>query len=204
VAVRRETLIDSGWQLLMSEGPDAVTPDRVVRELGVGPEVFGEHFDDRSDLLLALYERYADDMVHTQEPVLYREDLPMEGLLAASRATYYDMVAAHGAVIRPLVDALQGDKRLDVARGLLRERLLAMWTVAVSFRLTEREREIFARDDEARVAVATVLELLSVLAQDAATLWLSGERDRETVEQMLTLMTAGIHARLMDHLMREL
>ena len=52
--------------------------------------------------------------------------------------------------------------------------------------------------------MATVLELLSVLAQDAATLWLSGERDRETVEQMLTLMTAGIHARLMDHLMREL
>jgi AcrR family transcriptional regulator len=199
-ASRRQTLVDAGWDLLVAGGPKAVTIDAVLNQIGVSRPVFYRHFTDRIDLFVALYQRYADDMVRTQEPILYTEGLTIEELLARSRLAYFDMVADHGAVIRPLIEAAQGDPRMEHVRALLRERMLAMWEAAIMHRLSDEEREVLVVRADARAALSTMIDLLQAVAQDGATAWLTGRADRQMVEDMLAVLVAGLQERLLDHL----
>jgi len=199
-AARRQSLVDAGWHLLVTEGVKAVTIDRVLGELGITRPIFYRQFTDRIDLLVALYERYADDTIRTQEPVLCREDLSIEELIKASRTAYFDMAAQHGTTIRPLVEAAHRDPRMTSAQAMLRARTIAMWNVAVSNRLSNRERELFAAREDVRDAVGTMVELVHTIAVDGATMWLNGHRSRRTVEDVLDVMTAGVHQRLLDFL----
>jgi AcrR family transcriptional regulator len=199
-ASRRQTIVDAGWDLLVAGGPKAVTIDAVLSQIGVSRPVFYRHFTDRLDLFVALYQRYADDMVRTQEPILYTEGLTIEELLARSRLAYFDMVADHGAVIRPLIEAAQGDPRLEHVRALLRERMLAMWEGAILHRLSDAEREVLVERPDARAALATMIDLLQAVAQDGATAWLTGRADRNVVEEMLAVLVEGLQQRLLGHL----
>jgi AcrR family transcriptional regulator len=194
-AERRRTLLDAAWKLLREQGPKHVTIDAVVERLGITRPVFYRHFADRNALLVALYERYADELASTQQAVLFRADGTLEELLHAALVNYLDLIERHGPFIRPLVDVVRDDPRMLTARAVLQERLLTSWQSAIARRVSPELLGVLAVDERARAALGVLILLLEASAYEAATAWLEGRVDRTMCEEMLGLLEAGIAVR---------
>lgn len=204
-AERRQTLLDTAWDLLADGGPKLVTIDAVVERLGISRPIFYRHFSDRVALLVALYDRYAEEMVRRQEAILAVDEgtidrLTIDELLVLTTSDYLDLVGAKGVLIRPLIDAAGGDPRMEAVHGMLRERLFVLWQGAIMRRLSPDLQALALGDEEVRVALGLSLELVQALANDAATIWLSGRATRPQVEHALLLMVGGLTERFIDDL----
>ncbi len=199
-AERRQTLLDAAWDLLAEGGPKLVTIDSVVQRLGISRPIFYRHFRDRAALLVALYDRYAEELVGHQEAFLLVDEGPIDELLALSVTDYLDLVGAKGVLVRPLIEAAGDDPRMEAARGRLRERLFVLWQHAIMRRLSPELQAVALADEEVRVALGLSLELVQALSNDAATIWLSGRATRPQVQHALLVMLGGLTQRFLDDL----
>ncbi len=93
-AERRQSLADAGWALAVEGGPRAVTIEAVVGRLGISRPIYYRHFDDRTALLVAIFERYADELVRVNERVLLRDGGSIDDLIRESVTTYFDLVGS--------------------------------------------------------------------------------------------------------------
>lgn len=123
---RRARLVDAAWELITADGPGAVSIDAVVRKLGISRPIFYRHFDDRNDVLAAVYDRYAEEHLRHQRQV-FEAGGDLDELVANSLRAYLDMVGEHGVMIRAVIHEAHGDPRMDEARARLRHQQLELW-----------------------------------------------------------------------------
>jgi AcrR family transcriptional regulator len=197
---RRQSLIDTAWSLLAQGGPKAVTIDSIVTALGITRPIFYRHFSDRVDLLVALYRQYADQMARRQQAIIFGHSGSLEELLRVTLLDYFDIVAEHGAAIRPLIEAALDDPRMASERALLRERMLTMWESAVSRHAGEELRRLVVSDPGLRVALGTLIEMLLAAVVEGATMWLSRRAPRDLVEDVVGVLVEGVAERLERYL----
>lgn len=75
-AERREQLVDVGVDLLGTGGSSAVTMRAVTRSANLSPRYFYESFDDRSALIVAVYDRIESELLTRLRAAGTGGDLP--------------------------------------------------------------------------------------------------------------------------------
>ncbi|MEJ4043620.1 TetR/AcrR family transcriptional regulator [Erwinia sp. SLM-02] len=109
-------LIAVAWQLIASEGTDALTMGHLADAAGITKPTVYEHFGSRQGLLAALYQDFEsrqnkviDDAVAAAEPVLNEK----ARIIAAS---YVNCVLTEGREIPDVLAALSGSPELAELR----------------------------------------------------------------------------------------
>lgn len=67
--VRRDEMMDAALRLCMSVGYDAMSIDQVTQAVGVAKGTFYYHFPSKTALLIAVVERWADDLFTDLEQI---------------------------------------------------------------------------------------------------------------------------------------
>ncbi len=67
---RRSQLLQTAYEIIRSEGTDALTLARVAERAGVSKPVAYEHFETRSGLLIAMYRDYDEQQTKAMRAAL--------------------------------------------------------------------------------------------------------------------------------------
>lgn len=163
-AARRERLLDVGLDLLGTGGSAAVTVRSVCRQAGLTDRYFYESFADREALLLAVFDRVAQEAG--------------TALVAAVAAAPDDLTRRARAAVDAFLQVIVDDPRRG--RILLLEPLtdptLGMRGVALSPMFTELVRAELGRRGSAAGAQLTATALIGALA-NLFVRWLDGSLD---------------------------
>jgi AcrR family transcriptional regulator len=126
----RETvraILEAGARILVAEGPDALTTNRVAREAGVSIGSLYQYFGSREAILGALAQRHADDMLallgeHAGSIAALSPREAVAGFVGAMIAAHRTEPRLHVALTQQLL--ADGPAALeavhDPARGLVR------------------------------------------------------------------------------------
>lgn len=95
---RRQLLIDAAFDLLAAEGSSGTTVRAVCSAARLNPRYFYESFDELDELVVAVYD-HVIDLLRAQ-------------VLQALDEAGNDLVKAVRAVVRTLVDFVDGDRRM--------------------------------------------------------------------------------------------
>lgn len=95
---RRQLLIDAAFDLLATEGSSGTTVRAVCSAARLNPRYFYESFDELDELVVAVYD-HVIDLLRTQ-------------VVQALDEAGDDLVKAVRAVVRTLVDFVDGDRRM--------------------------------------------------------------------------------------------
>lgn len=163
-AMRREKLLEVGLDLLGSGGSAAVTVRSVCRRAGLIDRYFYESFADREALLLAVFDRVAQEAG--------------AALITAVAAAPDDLTRRARAAVDAFLQVIVDDPRRG--RVLLLEPLtdptLGMRGVALSPMFTELVRAELGRRGSAAGAQLTATALIGALA-NLFIRWLDGSLD---------------------------
>jgi AcrR family transcriptional regulator len=117
--LRRTKLLDAGLQLFGTSGYATSTVKAICGEAGLTERYFYESFKDREDLLFAVYEQVASELVTASISAAEAEEPTIEALTRAGIAAFFNL--------------LTGDAR--------KARVLSFEVVGVNERLERRRRE---------------------------------------------------------------
>jgi AcrR family transcriptional regulator len=193
---RREALLDAGWQLVREHGARTLTIDAVVQRLGISRPIFYRHFRDRADLLVALYERYAHDLLAVEDAAFAHSEGPFENLVARVTGAYFDKVERDAALIRAVIHEAQDDPRMINARARLRDNTAARWRNALLATAPDHLARALRADGRVTAVYTTLLEMLQEAAVQGATMLLEGRAARRDVDDAVAIINDGIVARL--------
>lgn len=174
-------LLDAAFELLGSEGWEAVTVRSVLERARLNPRYFYESFGDLDQLAVAVYDRVVEDL----GAVVWEA-------LAASHDVPTDQVRA---VVRGIVEFVDEDRRRGrvlyvggTGNEALNRRRLETGRMVVAFvedSAAERRRSGQVADEVGRVAASILVGGFSQLLVD----WLAG-RVRTDREQLIEDATA--------------
>jgi AcrR family transcriptional regulator len=99
---RRESLLDVTRALVMEEGPDAVTMGTVAQRSGVTRALVYKHFENRDDILVALYRREAASLDRMIRQVVFDAGDGLEAQLRALVEALIDTADRYGSFFRLL------------------------------------------------------------------------------------------------------
>ncbi len=99
---RRESLLDVTRALVMEGGPDAVTMGTIAERSGVTRALVYKHFDNRDDVLVALYRREAAALDTTIRNVVVNAGDGLEAQLRALVDALIDTADRYGSFFRLL------------------------------------------------------------------------------------------------------
>jgi AcrR family transcriptional regulator len=131
---RRTDLLDAAQALVVEKGVAATTLDDVTRRAGVAKGTFYLYFESKDHLVLALRERFVDELIARQSRALER--LPPgdwsarldrwieDGIHAyVEHAELHDVLFEHDAGATPVHSGITPENRhLDALEALLRQR----------------------------------------------------------------------------------
>jgi AcrR family transcriptional regulator len=174
MAVRRQFLLDAGFDLLGTKGWAATTVRAVIERAGLNPRYFYESFADLDELVVAVYERVVDDLAAV--------------VLTALTEAGPDPDEQVRAVVRATIDFVDGDRRRGrvlYVEGLgneaLNVRRLQTGQAVVAFveQYAADHRPAAPEDQIGRVGAAVLVGGFSQLLVD----WLAGriQTDKETL-----------------------
>lgn len=149
---RRESLLDVTRALVMEDGPDAVTMGTVARRSGVTRALVYKHFDNRDDILLALYRREAASLDRMIREVVVGAGDGLEAQLRALVEALIDTADRYGSFFR-LLRGVSGTPSARADRRSWDRR-----TVRYFASLVQDETEL----DERTAVTATALLLTSL------------------------------------------
>jgi AcrR family transcriptional regulator len=195
-AERRQSLIDEGWRLLIAEGPRAVQIDAVVENLGVSRPIFYRHFPDRIAFLVALYEVYADELVTTWSGLADSFDGTLSEFVQESMHRYFDLVTAHGVMVRPLIEAAQGDPRMEEARAELRRSQTIVWGDRLRRLAPPEVVDAIERNPRGLELVTSSLELIQAACVEAAGMYVRKACSRAAAEEAVLVLIDGLPERI--------
>jgi AcrR family transcriptional regulator len=190
-ADRRQSFVDAGWEILTELGLRAVKIDVVVSRVGVTRPMFYRHFRDRSGLLVALYERYADEL-RSRCASAYDGDGSLESKLSRMLDEYFDLLASYGTEIRALIEAARDAPGMADARARLRRDLTDQFLQALRSRARSEHGGALI-DEDRRLEV--LVEATQAAAEAAATAWLEGRATKSDAEEALAVLTSGLAER---------
>jgi len=176
---RRAQLLDSAAAIVGTDGPAAVTMERLAERAAVSKGLGYAYFRDAEGVLLALWDREVDAVYRRVEAGLDRGD-SFEAGLAAAFSAYLDVVAERGDLLGRLRARFGSQARppRPIARRV--RAFLAFWA--------KRIGEATGADRPTAYALAGMM----VSAGDAAaTSWRAGALTREEVERLCVGFQVG-------------
>ncbi|HVA43736.1 MAG TPA: TetR/AcrR family transcriptional regulator [Acidimicrobiales bacterium] len=170
--IRRDQLLDAARALVLEAGTEAVTMESVAAAAGVSKTLGYAYFDNRTELLLALFDREVGDLQRRAAAEMADSPGLTDKLRAAVRV-WFDVVASEGGVASVLLQSSQlrgrlGERRQEALRSI--EELYGR-QVAVEFGVPE-ERAVV-------VMAALIAALGGVIDR-----WTSTGEPRELVESV--------------------
>jgi AcrR family transcriptional regulator len=187
-ARRRERLLESGLELLGTEGWQATTVTAVCERARLTPRYFYESFQDRDELLVAVFDGVM-------------QDITQEVLAAAPRDAHETLRATIGAFVKVVTDDPRKGRVAFVealgSEALMRRRLGTMRRYADLVAAQARATYKVSTDDGRTIETASLIAAGGLIETMIA--WLDGGLNR-TAEQIIddytTLCMAGLNAAL--------
>ena len=172
---RREHFLDVAAELVAEGGFEAVTMESVAARAGVSKGLGYAYFDNRGELLAALFERETGQL---DRPATRAADAQptFEGKVRATVGVVFDTVAAKGPLLARLLRA--------EAEGPINERRTKRQRV-IERRWAQLLAEEYGLDDAAARASAAIM-LASI--PRVIELWASGKGSREELTETYTRM----------------
>ncbi len=152
-----------------------LTVEKLMAETVLSRPSFYQYFTDVHDLILTLLGEIEVEMHRLAHPWLAGEGEPVEALRESLRGVV-ETFAAHGPVLRAIVEAAPGDTRLERAW----EEFLSHWDDAVETRIREEQATGLMPSFDAR-RMARSLNRLDVIVMVMAL----GRRPQDDVEEVL-------------------
>jgi AcrR family transcriptional regulator len=122
---RRDSIIQAAWEILREYGLEGLSIEAIVGRVGVSRPIFYRHFTDRTDVLAALYDDYAQDLsARTASAVT--EATTLDEVVVVTLRVYFDCFQKRGAYVRALIDHVRNSPRFDESRRTLRERQMKL------------------------------------------------------------------------------
>jgi AcrR family transcriptional regulator len=110
---RRRQLLDVAWQLVRSEGTEALTLGRLAERSGVTKPLVYDHFETRQGLLAALYREYDARQTALMDAALQASRATLEDRAAVIASSYVDCVMQQAREIPGVIAALAGSPELE-------------------------------------------------------------------------------------------
>jgi len=110
---RRRQLLDVAWQLVRSEGTEALTLGRLAERSGVTKPLVYDHFETRQGLLAALYREYDARQTALMDAALQASRPALPDRAAVIASSYVDCVMQQGREIPGVIAALAGSPELE-------------------------------------------------------------------------------------------
>jgi AcrR family transcriptional regulator len=118
---RRRQLLDTAFEIVRSEGSDALTLVRLAERAGVSRPIAYEHFATREGLLLAMYQDYDEQLVRTIREAIDAGAATLEDVAATVSGAYIDGVVSAGAECDEINAALMGNETTRAFRQRSRD-----------------------------------------------------------------------------------
>ena len=179
---RREHLLDVTAELIAEIGIDGITMEGVAARAGVSKGLGYAYFDNRGDLVAALFARELGELDRRVGEAVAAEPT-FEGKVRATLEVWFDTVAERGPLIATLLQPTLDGPVERRRRGRLRS-VRDFWAG-----LAEHDLGIPHR--QATVAAAILL----TGSTGALELWIAGEAPRqEVVDTFVTMSVAALVA----------
>lgn len=108
-AERREQMLDDAVELVRTQGP-LVSMEALAEACGVTKPILYKHFEDRDGLVMAMAERFVDQLVAALAPAMTAE-VPARQLLAATMDAYLALIERDTELYRFLSTQAGADRR---------------------------------------------------------------------------------------------
>jgi AcrR family transcriptional regulator len=116
-AERREALLDVAKALVLEHGPDSLTMGTIAEAAGVTRALVYKHFDNRNDVLVALYRRESAALDREMRGVVVAAGPDLEGKLRAFVDVILDSTDRYGSFFRLLRRVSTSDSSRSDRRG---------------------------------------------------------------------------------------
>jgi len=170
--IRRDQLLDAARALVLEAGTEAVTMESVAAAAGVSKTLGYAYFDNRTELLLALFDREVGDLQRRAAAEMADSPGLADKLRAAVRV-WFDVVASEGGVASVLLQSSQLRGRLGERRQFALRSIEELYgrQVAAEFGVPE---------ERAVVVMAALMAALGGVIDR----WTSTGESRELVESV--------------------
>jgi AcrR family transcriptional regulator len=105
-AQRRRQLLATAFEIVRSEGTDALTLARLAERAGVTKPIAYEHFGTRAGLLAALYRDYEEQQTKAMHAAIEAGGRTLEDVASIVSAAYVDCVLSAGPACDDIAAAL--------------------------------------------------------------------------------------------------
>ncbi|AGC49067.1 TetR family transcriptional regulator [Myxococcus stipitatus DSM 14675] len=126
-AQRREQLLDVAFTLVREEGTDALTLARLAERAGVSKPIAYEHFETRSGLLMAMFERIDSRQVTLLREALQKTKRKLEDVAKVMSAAYMSCYRTSGPEQHAITAALKGDEQMEAFYQGVLDRYVAFY-----------------------------------------------------------------------------
>ncbi|WP_315312480.1 TetR/AcrR family transcriptional regulator [Pantoea vagans] len=113
---RRRQLLDIAWQIMQTEGSEALTLARVGEAAGVSKPVVYDHFTTRHGLLAALYDDFDRRQTELMDAAMSAAPMQLQQRAEVLAACYVDCVMTEGREIPELISALSTSPELSAVK----------------------------------------------------------------------------------------
>ncbi|CAP42594.1 transcriptional regulator, TetR-family [Bordetella petrii] len=177
---RLRQLLDVSWQLIRTEGTDALTLGRLADEAGVTKPVVYDHFGTRNGLLAALYQDFDVRQTAVIDAAIAGSKATLQDKARVIAGSYVECVLTQGREMPGVLAALSGSPELAVIKRQYQQAFI------------EKCRRILEPFAGARgVSMASLWAMLGAaegLSQAAAVGDLSEEQARDELAQTILAM----------------
>ncbi len=183
---RRDSLLDVARRLVVDGGPATVTMGAVAAEAGVTRALVYKHFDNKDEILGALYRREAQALDRRIRTIVVAAPPGFEAKLRAFVGATLDAVDEYGDFFTPL---------RGVGRDRAAKREQRRWDRrTVGYFVTLATQELALDEEQAEVALSVLFSgIPSLLAQRRGR---GRARQRAALEQTYVDLTLGALGRL--------
>ncbi|WP_338873178.1 TetR/AcrR family transcriptional regulator [Myxococcus stipitatus] len=126
-AQRREQLLDVAFTVVREEGTDALTLGHLAERAGVSKPISYEHFQSRSGLLMAMYERIDTRQVAMLREALQKTKRKLEDVAKVMSAAYMSCYRTSGPEQHAITAALKGDEQMEAFYQGVLDRYVALY-----------------------------------------------------------------------------
>jgi len=110
---RRGQLLETAFQIVKTEGTDALTLARVAERSGVTKPIAYEHFGTRAGLLVAMYQDYDERQTNAMRAALENEGRTLEDVTSILSAAYVDCAVSAGPEYGAITAALSATEEME-------------------------------------------------------------------------------------------
>lgn len=111
---RRRQLLETAFEVIGTEGTDALTLARVAEHAGVSKPIAYEHFGTRSGLLIAMYQDYDEKQTESMRRALKSGGNTIEDVAVILSTAYVDCAVSSGPEYGAITAALSGTDEMEV------------------------------------------------------------------------------------------